>query len=236
MPCTAPLLLTGAGQRLGLHCAHRLLDEGQPIIFGYRSERSGVTELRQRGAIAIACDLSQPSGIEHFIQQVHEQTDQLRGIIHNASDWLDEDPRDPIGSFQTLTNLHMLAPYLINLRCEGLLRKSAKADIIHIGDDVTRRGSSEHAAYSASKAGAENLALSFAQRFAPQIKVNSIAPALILFNPDDDAEYRQRALNKSLLGIEPGAEVFYQSIRYLLDTPYVTGTRLVLNGGRHLKS
>ncbi|PMZ29951.1 dihydromonapterin reductase, partial [Pseudomonas sp. GW247-3R2A] len=27
----------------------------------------------------------------------------------------------------------------------------------------------------------------------------------------------------------------YQSVRYLLDNPYVTGTTLTVNGGRHLK-
>lgn len=33
----------------------------------------------------------------------------------------------------------------------------------------------------------------------------------------------------------PGPEVVYQSIRYLMDNPYITGTCLELNGGRHLK-
>jgi dihydromonapterin reductase/dihydrofolate reductase len=56
-----------------------------------------------------------------------------------------------------------------------------------------------------------------------------------MFNPDDDAAYRAKALAKSALGIEPGSEVIYQSLRYLLDNPYVTGTTLTVNGGRHLK-
>ena len=81
----------------------------------------------------------------------------------------------------------------------------------------------------------ENLTLSFAKRLAPKVKVNAIAPALIMFNPEDDQAYRTRALEKSALGIEPGPEVVYQSIRYLLDNNYVTGTSLSLNGGRHLK-
>ena len=67
------------------------------------------------------------------------------------------------------------------------------------------------------------------------IKVNGIAPALIQFNPDDSAEYRAKRLGESALGIEPGAEVIYQSLRYLLDNPHVTGTTLTVNGGRHLK-
>ncbi|MNP12735.1 Dihydrofolate reductase FolM [compost metagenome] len=56
-----------------------------------------------------------------------------------------------------------------------------------------------------------------------------------MFNAGDDAAYRERTLAKSALGIEPGPEVIYQSIRYLLDNPYVTGTTLTVNGGRHLK-
>ena len=70
---------------------------------------------------------------------------------------------------------------------------------------------------------------------APQVKVNGIAPALIQFNEGDAADYRARTLAKSALGIEPGAEVIYQSLRYLLDNPYLTGTTLTVNGGRHLK-
>ena len=90
-------------------------------------------------------------------------------------------------------------------------------------------------AYSASKAGMDNLTLSFAASLAPQIKVNGIAPALIQFQPTDDRDYQQKTLSKSALGIAPGAEVIYQSLRYLLDSPYVTGTTLSVNGGRHLK-
>ena len=48
-------------------------------------------------------------------------------------------------------------------------------------------------------------------------------------------QYRAQTLAKSALGIEPGAEVIYQSLRYLLDNPYVTGTTLTVNGGRHVK-
>jgi dihydromonapterin reductase/dihydrofolate reductase len=81
----------------------------------------------------------------------------------------------------------------------------------------------------------EALSRSFAARLAPRIKVNSIAPALIMFNDGDPQDYREKALAKSALGIEPGPEVVYQSIRYLMDNPYVTGTCLDLNGGRNLK-
>lgn len=229
-----PILITGASQRIGLHCADRLLDDGHAVIISYRSEREGVAHLRRRGAVALAADFASAEGILAFIETLKAHTTALRAIVHNASQWHSETPGQESELFQRMFNVHMLAPYLINLHCAGLLRHGGAADIVHIGDDVTRRGSRKHIAYAASKAGLDNLTLSFAASLAPAIKVNGIAPALIQFNPDDDDEYRRKALAKSALGIEPGAEVIYQSLRYLLDNPYVTGTTLTVNGGRHL--
>lgn len=232
---TAPILITGASQRVGLYCAERLLDDGQPLIVTYRSERPAIDTLRQRGATALQADFSSETGVMAFIEQLKSHTDSLRAIVHNASDWFAETLGEEAHAFIQLFNVHMLAPYLINLHCQPLLAQSTPADIIHISDDVARKGSANRPAYCATKAGMDSLTQSFAARYAPHIKVNGIAPALIMFNPDDDNEYRSKALKKSALGIEPGPSVIYQSVRYLLDNPYITGTTLTVNGGRHLK-
>ncbi|KPC28608.1 Dihydromonapterin reductase [Pseudomonas syringae pv. cilantro] len=232
---SAPILITGASQRVGLHCALRLLEHGYRVIISYRTEHASVMQLRDAGAVTIHGDFSSEDGILTFIEGLKKQTDCLRAIVHNASEWLAETPGDEAGNFTRMFGVHMLAPYLINLHCEPLLHASEVADIVHISDDVTRKGSSKHIAYCATKAGLESLTLSFAARFAPHIKVNGIAPALLMFQPKDDAAYRAKALAKSAIGIEPGAEVIYQSLRYLLDNTYVTGTTLTVNGGRHVK-
>ncbi|WP_137888708.1 dihydromonapterin reductase [Pseudomonas sp. 2FE] len=235
MSVSAPILITGASQRIGQHCAERLLDDGHAVILSYRRERESVAHLRERGALTLPADFSTEAGILAFIDTLKSHTQRLRAIVHNASQWLTETPGNEAAAFQQMFSVHMLAPYLINLKCAELLERSSPADIVHISDDVTRRGSANRPAYCASKAGLESLTLSFAAKFAPRIKVNGIAPALILFNEHDDAAYRAKTLDKSALGIEPGPEVIYQSLRYLLDNPYVTGTTLTVNGGRHLK-
>lgn len=233
-PTSLPILITGASQRVGLYCAERLLDDGQPVILSYRTERDSIARLRQRGALCLPADFRDEASILAFIAQVKDHCTGLRAIVHNASDWLLETPGEEAAAFQQLFNVHMLAPYLINLHCAELLQRSSPADIIHVSDDVARKGSGRRPAYCASKAGLDSLTLSFAARLAPHIKVNGIAPALLMFNQGDDAEYRHKALAKSALGVEPGPEVFYQTLCYLLDTSYVTGTTLTLNGGRHL--
>jgi dihydromonapterin reductase/dihydrofolate reductase len=230
-----PILITGASQRVGLYCAEHLLDDGHSVIVSYRNERPGLQRLRERGALTLPADFNGEAGICSFIQRLKEHTDCLRAIVHNASAWLAEPPGEEAAAFQQLFTLHMLAPYLINLHCAPLLQRSEHADIVHISDNVVRKGSAKRAAYCASKAGLESLTLSFAARFAPAIKVNGIAPSLLMFNQDDPAEYRTDTLHKAALPFEPGPHVLYQSLRYLLDTPYVTGVTLPLNGGRHLK-
>lgn len=234
MQQTAPILITGASQRIGLHCAKSFLAQGQPVIITYRKLRPAVAELEQLGAICLQADFSSDSSIEAFIQLLHQHCSKLRAIVHNASAWLDDEPdQQPM---QQLFNVHVLAPYLINLACEPLLRQCASADIIHIGDDVTRRGSSKRIAYSASKAALENMSMSFAARFAPQIKVNCIAPALIMQQDGDNPNYLQQATDKSVMRSIPGAQVVFEAIKYLLESPYTTGITLPLNGGRHLKN
>src|SRR5690606_30803099 len=153
MSVPAPILITGAGQRLGLYCALRLLDDGQPVIFSYRSEREGVQRLRERGAVALHADFSDQAGILAFIDQLKAHTDRLRAIVHNASDWETETAGHAAEVFQRMVGVHMLVPYLITLHCEPLLRHGGPADIVHLSDDVARKGSAKRPAYCASKAG-----------------------------------------------------------------------------------
>ena len=79
------------------------------------------------------------------------------------------------------------------------------------------------------------MTLSFAASFAPDIKVNSIAPALVLFNDSDDAECKAKAIKKALIGKEGGLQEVISSVDYLLSSSYITGRTLHLDGGRHLK-
>ncbi len=134
--------------------------------------------------------------------------------------------------------VHVAAPYLINRRCGELLRRHGEAhgqaDIIHLGDYVTTTGSRKHIAYAASKAALDNLTLSFATALAPLVKVNAIAPSLLMFNADDDDAYRERARRKSLLEVAPGEGEGVAAIRYLLDSHYLTGKTIALDGGRPL--
>ncbi|OZB12331.1 MAG: dihydromonapterin reductase, partial [Marinobacter sp. 34-60-7] len=85
---TAPILITGAGQRIGLAFAQHCLAQGQPVIVTYRTYRPAVDALQKAGAECIHADFATNDGVDAFITALRGKTERLRAIIHNASDWL----------------------------------------------------------------------------------------------------------------------------------------------------
>lgn len=235
---TEPILITGVAKRVGLYLAHTFLDRGIPVVGTYRTKRPSLGQLEEKGAQLFRCDFYENSDIQTLITSVRDTQQSLRAIIHNASDWLpDNTDLAPAEIIRRMMAVHVDAPYQLNLALAPLLEASEEphADIIHVGDYVSGRGSNKHIAYAASKAAQDNLTFSFATRLAPKVKVNSLAPALVIFNPEDDEEYRQKALAKSLMQHEAGFDEFQRAIDYLMQSNYVTGRVLPLDGGRHLR-
>ncbi|MDX1678399.1 dihydromonapterin reductase [Arsukibacterium sp.] len=243
------IVITGAGQRVGLHCAAALQRQGYQLVVSYRKMTSGITQLQQAGVHCIAADFTRLDSMAAFIAALAPYPS-IRALIHNASSWQPDLPEQQADSslstvnqlqqdaavFDEMQHIHARAPYLLNRALlPKLLASGDGADIIHLTDFVASVGSSKHQAYAASKAALENLTLSLARQLAPEIKVNAIAPALLMFNEGDDDAYRQKALAKSLMAVAPGPAEVLQSILYLLQSEYVTGRVLALDGGRHLK-
>jgi dihydromonapterin reductase/dihydrofolate reductase len=232
-----PILITGVGRRVGLHLARSFLARGIPVIGTYRSEYASLDDLRERGAMLYRCDFNEQAEIDQLIDTLLTEHKNLRAIIHNASEWLPDTADLPSAEIiQRMLQVHVSAPYQLNRALEPLLLNcgEAHADIIHISDYVGSRGSRKHSAYAASKAAMDNLTLSDSARLAPRVKVNSIAPALVLFNDDDDEAYREKTLKKSLMQREAGLDEFQHAVDFLLNSHYVTGRILPVDGGRHL--
>ena len=236
---SAPVIITGGARRLGLATALALHQQGYAVLVTYRKHRSALTELRRNGIETLHADFGDEEGALKFSTELVNRYEMIRAIIHNASEWIAEaEPQNNASIMQSMLNTHVMAPYLINEACGELLTRYGKAngyaDIIHMSDYVAATGSKKHIAYAASKAALENLSLSYASKLAPWVKVNSIAPALLMFNEGDDAIYREKAKAKSLLGIVPGVSEGVSTIQYLLESRYLTGKTIALDGGRHL--
>ena len=234
---TAPILITGAAQRIGLALVQHFIKLKQPIIMTYRTRHPIIDELEQQGVTCIQSDFDHPEAVEQLISHIKQHHTCLRAIIHNASSW-DCEAKNPNHNelFDNMMRIHTKVPYLLNMALrEHLIAYYGVSDIIHITDYVAETGSNKHIAYAASKAALDNLSKSFAAKFAPKIKVNSIAPSLIIFNEHDSSEYKAKTLQKSLMAVEPGSREIINSVDLLLNSNYITGRALAVDGGRHLK-
>lgn len=237
-----PILITGAGRRIGAHLARRLLESGQPILAHYRSETEEIKALQADGADTIAAEFADAGGVQSFALAVHQRYPRLRGIIHNASAFspTSDESTQAAQQFQNFFNVHMLTPYLLNRALENCLRDpdgaSTKTDIIHITDIYADNPAPEYDVYCATKAGLQNLALSSAKRLAPEVKVNVIQPGPIMFAKWHDDAQKEATLKQSLLQKMGGPEAIYQAVRGILDNGFMTGAIITVDGGSRWKS
>lgn len=235
---TSTILITGVGKRVGLALSRYFLDQGKVVVGTYRTRYPSIDELADKGAVLYPVDFYDQQQLDQLISGIREKHPALRAIIHNASDWLpDKNHLSPAETLQKMLQIHVSVPYQMNMALQGnlLADPSPSKDIIHISDYVTGKGSSKHIAYAASKAALDNLTLSFAAAFAPAIKVNTIAPALLRFNEGDSDEYKQKAVAKALMQKEGGFAEVVAAAEFILQSEYMTGRTIHLDGGRHLK-
>jgi len=225
----SPILVTGASQRVGLALALELAQAGHTVVSASRSMQP---QAAHPNIVQFQADLCLAADRQALIDHLHQHYDGLRAIIHNASLWLD----DGLDNLETMFRLHVEAPYHLNLALGELLTKVEKADIIHICDETSSRGSKSHIGYAATKAALQNMVLSFAEKYAPTVHVNGILPGLLILKEGGDEAYRQQTLKKALLEFEPGAGPLIETVKYLLASQYSTGSQVVINGGRHLKN
>lgn len=231
------IFISGAGRRIGFYLAKQFLQKTEfPVVFTYYKSQALIDELVGLGGVAIQSDFTKENALEDLVQQINSKVNSLRAVIHNASVWLDDDEA-PVNSeaYQSLFKLHVEAPIYLNEALYPLLMANGSMkDIISLSDFSVAKPKSETIAYLASKAALQNLAQNYACKYAPDIKVNDIAPGLIRFNEWDDEVYKANRLAQNALPFEPTEEVVWQAVQYVMNSPYTTGVSIPVNGGSHL--
>jgi dihydromonapterin reductase/dihydrofolate reductase len=232
------ILVTGAGRRVGLHLAERLLAAGHPVIVHSHRESTTIDELRDKGALSVISDLTDDTALRDLVDNVKSQVQSLRAIVHNASIFeITSDRIDvAVTQFQRMIAIHAIAPFYLNTSFHALLLECSQehADIIHITDIYADNPNYRFDAYCASKAASQNLALSFAKRLAPKVKVNIIQPGPILFQDWHGTALRSQILAETLLKKEGGVESIGLAVEAILANHYQTGAIVVVDGGRHI--
>ncbi len=239
-------IITGASRRLGLYLSTALINEGYHVIALSRKASPALLRLAQStlesqtndsaSLDVLELDYSDNGQIENTIKQIKTKYKNINLLVHNASlfekDHIHKDNLSPF--YDALYHVHMRLPALLNEGLEPLLNSSENANIIHISDIYIDKPQPDYALYCSTKSALDNLAKSYAMKWAPHIRVNSIQPGPLLFLPSHSSEDKNKVSKHTLLDCEPGFEPILRCITYIITNDFVTGSSHKVDGGRSL--
>jgi NAD(P)-dependent dehydrogenase (short-subunit alcohol dehydrogenase family) len=241
----AVALITG-GRRIGLVVARELARRGADVAVGYARSRAEAEQAAAavrgagRRAAVIQADLSSDAACAELVAATVATLGRLDVLVHMASVYA----RRP---FDELQPTHWDAPARVDLRAAFLcaraavphMRAAGGGRIITFADWVAASGRPRYTGflpYYVAKAGVialtEALALELA---ADHILVNAIAPGPIVA-PEGTSEKEMRAVEEATpLGRWGGGEEIAKAVLAIIDSDFMTGETIRVDGGRHLK-
>ncbi|MBI5587023.1 MAG: SDR family oxidoreductase [Deltaproteobacteria bacterium] len=232
-------LITGAGKRIGRAVAMALSGEGANIVIHYnRSEAEAAAlagELRACGVEAwlVKADLERPDERSTLVERAAKAAGKIDIIVNNASVFPPSTLSDL--SFEDLLSSMTVNAWVPFSLSRDLLRLSKKGDVINILDTRLADYDWKHVAYILSKHVLSVLTKMTAVEYAPDVRINAVAPGLILPPPGEDESYIEGLTHTVPLKRHGDPEDVASAVIFLLKNDFLTGTVIPVDGGRHLK-
>lgn len=239
----AAALVTGAGRRLGQAIAVGLARAGCDIAVHYHGSADGAAATardirsasKERRAELVRADLSDAAAARGLADQAFKALGRLDIVVNSAAIMV----RQPVEtvtpeSWDATMDLNVRAAFFVSQGALPHLRR-AKGKIVNLADVAGFEPWPAYIPHCVSKAGMVMLTKALARAVAPEVSVNAVAPGPVLL-PDawDPAtrEHIRETTPLERLG-EPGDVV--SAVRFLLESDFVTGTILVVDGGRLIR-
>lgn len=233
-------LVTGAAHRIGRAVALELARQGFAIGLHYHQSeelaRQTAAELEAVGvpAYLLPADLSDSAQIDALFDRLAQLPHPLRVLVNSAAVMPRGDLRDlPVEQWDAVFDLNLRAPWLC-ARAAARQMGSAGGTVINITDSGASKAWTGFPAYIVSKAALESLTRLLARALAPAVRVNAVAPGLILPSPDLPPEQWQRLVDRLPLRAEGQPEDVARAVLFLITNPYITGQVLAVDGGYQL--
>lgn len=239
------VLVTGAAKRVGAAICRQLHAGGASIAVHYRSSAAeaqslcdALNETRPDSAATFQADLLKISQLPLLVGGIVETFGCLDALVNNASSFY-ATPLAAIDEqqWQDLLGTNLKAPLFLAQAAADELRRRHGA-IVNIADIHAERPMHGHLLYSAAKAGLVALTRGLAQEMAPQVRVNAIAPGVILWPEGEiwkDVETRRKIVAHTLLKREGSPEDIAKTVEFLIGhAPYITGQVIAVDGGRSI--
>lgn len=242
-------VVTGGAHRLGRAFALTLAYEGYAVLVHYhRSSHLAaktVTEIQSFGvpAFSMQADLTQAEHIKALFALVDALLSQPESQLLGLSVLVNSAAVMPRGNAQTLPieewdaalSLNVRAPFLCAQQAYSrMLRMERGGLIVNVSDIGAEKAWSGFPSYTVSKAALESLTKVLARSFAPSVRVNALAPGLVLPSENVTPEEWNRLVRRLPLKRQATTEEVASALEFLLKNEYITGQTIAVDGGYSL--
>ena len=237
------VLVTGGAKRVGAAICRLLQAAGARIAIHYRSSgqealalQNELNALRPGSSAVFQADLLDLDALPRLVHKVTARFGQLDALINNASSFY-ATPLADIAEQQwhDLLGTNLKAPLFLAQAAAAELRRHHGC-IVNIADIHAERPMHGHLLYSVAKAGLVALTKGLAQEMAPHVRVNAVAPGVIVWPENEawmDEEQRRKIVAHTLLKREGEPDDIARTVAFLIqDAPYITGQIIAVDGGR----
>ncbi|MBN2653109.1 MAG: SDR family NAD(P)-dependent oxidoreductase [Spirochaetales bacterium] len=232
------VLITGAGKRVGREIALFLGKKGYNILVHYRSSErqalSLLSELKALGveAAAVEYDFSDIKGIDGFFSNKKVESLPIAHLINSASIYSpDEFSSLSCDKLYESLNINAFAPMYL---ARAFSRLDSAKSVVNMIDARHKQKVKGYFSYDLSKKMLFELTNLLAIELAPVVRVNAVAPGLILANPQNKNEDPEVIKSLSLLKDIHALEDTLSSVLLLLQSPRITGQTIYTDAGLHL--
>lgn len=239
------VLVTGAGRRIGAAIAQHLHDAGFSVaIHCYRSNSEALAlahqlnQQRANSAAVFSANLMVSDEVIKLLTETLQWAGHLNVLVNNASIFL-KTPKDVSEQgtvWDALFTTNVKAPFWLSTAAYPYL-KLQQGSIINITDVHAERPLKDYSMYCQSKAALSMQTKVLAREFAPDVRVNAIAPGAIAWPEGGNAlnsELKQKIIEKIPLQRHGHPQHIANAVLALIENPYITGQTLAVDGGRGL--
>ena len=211
-------LLTGGTGKLGSALAERLREEGWEVLAA--GSRDG--------------DVSRAEGARTLVARAAEELGGLDVVVNGASAGFEAKPFEEVteADVDEALGATVKGSFFVTQAAAPHLRES-RGLVVMLEDVASFQPWPSFAAPCAAKAAQAMLRRTLAQALAPEVRVCGVAPGPVALEPGDVVERRAA---ETVLGRVGSAADVAAAIVYLSGARFVTGSTIVVDGGRLLQT
>jgi NAD(P)-dependent dehydrogenase (short-subunit alcohol dehydrogenase family) len=240
-------LVTGGARRLGRAVAEALAREGADVVVHYRRSaaeaESAAAALRALGVQAwtVAADLADPAQADALWERAEGLAGRGRlAVLVNSASVFPEDTLAgfTVGGLEQSVRVNALAPVLLCRRFAAALSAAARPEggaIVNLLDSRMLGRMKAHLTYQLSKRLLADFTRLLAVELAPAVRVNAVAPGMVLPPPGLSEGRLRRLAATNLLGRWGEPADVARAVLFLVQNDFLTGEVLFVDGGGAVK-